>query len=237
MTNIAINDLTALLDAAKGGFVDAIIAEQDKKALQVSKVGSNVETRKAAWRAAAVKAGKKAIAPVLKAAEQQPKLAKLVAVIATDSDAHVLDEQEVVLVAEQILAGKLLEEWIKATYETAKGLVFGSLDAEFAAQGEEFPQHIDGYIDVPELGKRLVREGTGRKDSTLDEDKLRELIGEDAFNAISVEVTSRQIDETLLAAAAAENPALLEDVRAAVKVGDWKSPRLMIRDIPADEKE
>jgi hypothetical protein len=87
------------------------------------------------------------------------------------------------------------------------------------------------------LGKRLSREGAGRKDSALDEDKLRELIGDEAFAAISVEVVTRKVDDALLIAAVADNPELLEQVRAAVEVGDWKTPRFTIRDIPANEKE
>jgi hypothetical protein len=235
--SIAINDLTALLDAAKGGFVDSIVADQAKKALAVEKRGSNVETRKAAWREAAAKGKKKDIQAVLKAAKEHPSLAKLVATISTDSDAHVLDENEAVLVTEQVLAGKLLEEWVKATYETARNLVFASLDVQFAEQGEDFPEHTNGYIDVPELGKRLSREGAGRKDSGLDEEKLLELIGDEAFASISVEVTTRKVDESLLIAAVAANPELLEQVRASIEVGDWKTPRFTIRDIPANEKE
>lgn len=235
--SIAINDLTALLDASRGGFVDSIIADQAKKARAVEKRGSNVETRKAAWREAAAKGKKKDIQQVLQAAKQHPSLAKLVANISTDSDAHVLDSDEVILVAEQVLAGKLLEEWIKATYETARNLVFTSLDVQFADQGEDFPEHTNGFIDSPELGKRLSREGAGRKDSALDEDKLRELIGDEAFAAISVEVVTRKVDDALLIAAVADNPELLEQVRAAVEVGDWKTPRFTIRDIPANEKE
>ena len=47
----------------------------------------------------------------------------------------------------------------------------------------------------------------------------------------------RVLDENKLIAAVGDNPALLEQVRSAVKAGDWKTPRLMIRDIPANEQE
>ena len=71
---------------------------------------------------------------------------------------------------------------------------------------------------------------------------LRAAVGEEIWESISSEEVIpeqvvRVLDENKLIAAVGDNPALLEQVRSAVKAGDWKTPRLMIRDIPANEQE
>ena len=157
MTNntntIAITDITALLDRAENAFVQAIIADADAQALQTQKKGSNSSTRKAALRTAVAKASKKDLAPVTKAFGEYKTLAHLVSVIANNKDAiDILDEDEATIVMEQVLSGKILEEFVRATYETAKSLVFTSLDNGFAEAGEEFPEHTNGSIDGPFLG-------------------------------------------------------------------------------------
>jgi hypothetical protein len=242
---LAVTDLMAILDKVEGenAFIQSVLAEADAQALEIQKKGSNSDTRKAALRTAVAKASKKDLAPVAKALSEYKALAHLVSAIAANKDAvDILDENEATIVMEQVLSGKLLEEFVKATYETAKSLVFTSLDNGFAEAGEEFPEHTNGSIDVPALGKRFVREGAGRKPAILVEADLRDAVGDDVWEEItSEEVIPEQrvrvLDEAKLIAATTANPALLEQVRAAVKAGDWKTPRLMIRDIPANELE
>lgn len=233
-------DLAALLAQDENGFVAAIVATEADRALQTEKTGNNVAIRKAAIRKAMVSADKKAVADHVAALKAQHDLFKAVAAAADNISAEGMTDDQAVVLMSLIVGGKLGEELIKAGYDLAKELVFRSMDLAFAE--EEFPEHTNGVIDVPGLGKRFSREGAGRKDSSLDEDALRERVGEEVWAQITREevipaTTVRKIDEAALIAAAADNPALLEDVRAAVKVGDWKSPRLMIRDIPATEKE
>jgi hypothetical protein len=241
-THAATAELAALLAADDNGFVANIVAAQAEKALQTEKTGNNAAIRKAAIRKAAITADKKAVADHVSALKSQADLLNKVAARAEAIAESGANEDDAVLLMSLIQGGKLGEEFIKASYDLGKELVFRTLDLAFAEAGEEFPEQTNGFIDVPETGKRFAREMAGRRDSKLDEDKLRELVGEDVWAQITREevipaTVVRKLDEQSLIAAAAANPALLEQVREAVKVGDWKAPRLMIRDIPANEKE
>jgi hypothetical protein len=113
------------------------------------------------------------------------------------------------------------------------------MDLAFEESGEEFPEHANGFIDVPELGKRFCREGAGRKEATVDFKALRAAVGDELFAEITREKIEikYELNEATLAAAVLANPDLLEQVRETVVPGDWKSPRLMVRDIPVNEKE
>lgn len=242
--NIVETDLNALLEAASGDYVVAyheLVAAEDRKALVRQANGTNAETRKAAWRKALAVKDTKVLQKIRGAFRRYMLEADAVAEIAT-AEAHALDEVEAKAIMEQVLDGKSAKEFIEATYEQAKRLVFASLDIQFAETGEEFPEQTNGWIDVPELGKRFCREGAGRKDPELDEDKLRALVGEEVWEQITVEEvipaqTVRKLDLDLLMGKAKTRTSLLEDLRASLKVGDWKNPRLMVRDIPADEEE
>lgn len=235
-------DLAALLAADEEGFVANIVAAEADKALQTEKTGNNAAIRKAAIRKAALAADKKAVADHVTALKSQADLLTKVARRAEAISEDGADADDAVLLMSLITGGKLGEEFIKAAYELAKELVFRTMDKAFAEAGEEFPEQTNGFIDVPELGKRFCREMAGRRDSSLDEDVLRELVGEEVWEQITREevipaTTVRRLDEAALIAASQQKPELLELVRESVKVGPWKAPRLMIRDIPANEKE
>jgi hypothetical protein len=235
----------AALVASLDGYVAQIVAEKEAEALATEKRGSNVETRKAALMTALVKANKKVkggsadIAPAATAAKALPAKSKALASFVESAIETGLTEEQAVVLLDQMLDAKLVKELIDATYDAAKQAVFASMTMAATESGEEFPEHTNMVLDVPEMGKRFCREGAGRKPAVLDEAKLAELVGADVWEAITTEQTLvvRQIDEAKLTAAVADNPALLEQVREAVNPGDWKTPRLMIRDIPANEKE
>lgn len=226
--------ITALLNQVQGNILSDLLAEVDTAAA-IEKKGSNVGLRKAAHRTALAENNKIELAKVAEAAADHLPVGKEVVSFADEAIESGLDEKQAVVVMKSVLGGKLLGESIDALYELSKQMVFRSMDIAFAE--EEFPEHTNGVLDVPELGKRFCREAAGRKPATLDEKKLVELIGEELFSEITTEVVTRKVDPEKLAAAALANPTLLEQVRSAVKPGDWKSPRLMVRDIPADEKE
>lgn len=247
MTSIAPTDASALI-ASLDGYVASIVADVDAKALATEKRGSNIETRKAAHLASLVKANKKVkgctadLAPTADAMKGFVAKAKAVAAFIETAMEQGLTEEQAVLVMSEALDVKLIKEFADATYDAAKAAVYRTMDAAAEEQGEEFPSQTAMVLDVPELGKRFCREGTGRKPASLDEAKLAELVGDDVWSEITTEqvipaTVVRVIDEAKLAAAVANDPALLEQVREAVVPGDWKTPRLMIRDIPATEKE
>jgi hypothetical protein len=236
---LAIAALSDALSKKDTGYIANLLAQVDADILQTQKQGNNVETRKAAIRKALADANKKAVADHLKAFKNVPAQAQAIAAFAPEAAERGLDEDEAVVVMRQVLDIKLAKEMADAAYEAAKALVFGSMNLAFAEDGEEFPEHTNGVIDVPELGKRFCREGAGRKDANIDLAALAELVGEEVFAKITAEkvTVTRVIDEDALAAAVNETPELLEQVRAAVKPGDWKTPRLWVRDIPASEIE
>ena len=229
--------LAEVLPKKSGGYIADILAEADALAVQSLKRGNNVETRKAAISDALAKANKKAVAAHLRAFKNLPGQASELAQRGESISADGMSEDDAIIAMRQALDIKLVKEMADASYDAVKEMVFHTMNLAFA--DEEFPEHTNGVLDVPELGKRFCREGAGRKEASLDEAKLAELIGDEAFESITTEkvVVARVVDEEKLAALVADNPALLEAVRAAVKPGDWKSPRLWVRDIPADEIE
>ena len=71
-------------------------------------------------------------------------------------------------------------------------------------------------------------------DATIDNKALADAIGAELWDEISTEqvTVKRVIDEEKLAAVVADHPELLEAIRGAVVPGEWKTPRLMVRNIP-----
>lgn len=244
--NIAVSDLAAQLAAAKPAYLADILADEAAKSVAVEKAGANAATRKANIRKALMKAATKVkgasadLAPATKAIRGFLAGAKKVAPIverAAESGEGLTDD-ELVLVTKQIIDGKIVAELKDASYDAAKAAVFATMNKVAEEAGEDFPEHTNVEIEVPELGKRLVREGAGRREADLDEDKLRDLVGEDVWEAITSEHVVRVVDTAKLAELTLGNAEMMEKVRQATIPGGWKSPRLMVRDIvPADEKE
>jgi hypothetical protein len=240
---ISVSDLAGLLAAARTGYIAEILADEERKALATEKRGSNAATRKANLVKALVKASKKVkgcttdIAPAATATKGFVASSKVVAPIverAVESGLGLTDE-ETVLVAKQVVDGKLVKELVDATYDAAKAAIFRTMDVVAEEAGEAFPEHTNVEIDVPEIGKRLVREGCGRKEASLDEERLRDLVGEAVWQEITSEHVVRAVDEQKLSRAILADPGLLEQVRTATEAGGWKSPRLSVRDITPDE--
>lgn len=231
-------DLAALLKKHDASLVADLLAQVDAAAA-IEKRGTNVELRKAAHRKNLAENNKIALAEVGDELKQLLPRGKR---IAKKSDAIMdtgLSAEDAVEAMQAYLGGKLINEAQTAIQELIKTLVFRHMDLCAAEQGETFPEQTNMVIDVPETGKRFCREGAGRKDASFDLDKLREVVGDEVFESITIErvTVTREVNEAALSVAANANPALMELLREAVVPGDWKSPRLSIRDIPANEKE
>lgn len=241
--DISVSDLASLIAAAKTGYIAEILEDEEAKALAVEKAGSNAATRKTNLIKALVKATKKVrgctedLAPAAQAVKEFLPESKVVAPLleAAAEEGRALDDEEIILVTKQVVDGKLVKELVDATYDAAKTAIFRTMDEVAAEAGEDFPEHSNVWIDVPDLGKRLSREGAGRKPAELNEDALREIVGEAVWQEITSEHVVRVVDEEKLAKAALKHRDLLEQVRKATVAGGWKSPRLMIRDIPQTE--
>ena len=218
--------------------VKDILAEIDR-ASAVEKKGSNVETRKAAHRKALKEANAVEIAKVNEAQELMLPLGTELAQASDEVMVNGLTDEQAKTAMQSYLAGKLVAETQTAIQELVKTLVFRSMDLAAEEMGEEFPEMTNMTIDVPETGKRFCREGAGRKDAEIDFDALMAAVGPEVFAQITtqkVEIT-HEINDSALRLAILEHPELMEQVRDAVVPGSWKSPRLMVRDIPANEKE
>lgn len=232
--SLAPAELTALLQAGSSSLIADLLAQADRTAA-LAKKGSNVEARKAAHRKNLAENNKLALAAVNAAFQKLIPLGQTIAAYSEQVMADGADEDQIVDLMTAYTEGKLVAEAQSAIQDLVKTLVFRSMDKAFA--DEEFPEHTNGFIDVPATGKRFAREGAGRKPAEIDLDALAELVGPEVFAQVTTEVVTRKIDESALSAAVLADPALLESVRAAIVPGDWKSPRLMVRDIPANDKE
>lgn len=223
-------------DKVVSGVVADILSQADR-ASAIEKTGNNVELRKAALRKALAENNKVALDEVEEALGMLVPLGQVLAAESESVMENGFDDENVVTAMTAYLKGKMVAETQSALQDLVKSMVFRAMDIAFA--DEEFPEHTNGEIHVPELGKKFCREGAGRKDPEFDMKKLAELVGPEMFSAITVEkvVVTREVDENALSVAVLANPELMEQLRDAVAPGGWKSARLMVRDIPANEKE
>ena len=235
MTNSLIEqDLKAVLAAADGNYVEqyeALVKAEDSKAVVATK--SSRESRTARWKAALAKMDRKDIAVVNKTFQSfVRKLKSASPILSVDEPTRIAEAEanELMGIWEDMVR---IEDTAKATREQIKARVSGAMTAEFAEDGDEYPEQINASIDAPEYGKRFARQGCGRKDPELDEKKLAKLLGEDLWKRVSTEevVVKRNVDISLLMAAAQNDPAILEKLRASLKVGEWKSPSFAVHNI------
>lgn len=236
--DIVESDLKTLLKKAGGDYVatyEGIIAEEKAKAVARAP-RSTVESRKLAWKDAVAKLDRGLIAKINKTLSGYIRLVKANAEVTSAETPRILDEAEAQSLMQEYLDLKTIEEFVKSRYEQIRRAAFGSMTESLAADGEEFPEHINAIIEIEELGQKFCREGTGRKDPELDEDLLKELLGDKRWKAVSVEEvipaqTYTHLDMDKLMELARKEPAVLELIRDALEVGDWKTPRLSVREI------
>lgn len=215
----------------------ADLLKQVDTASALQKKGSNVELRKKAMLKSLAENNDIALSEFSDALDSLIPLGQELTQQADGIIAKGLDEVQAVTAMTAYLKGKLVSEGQAALQDLVRNMVFASMDLSAAEQGEEFPEHTNMTMDVPELGKRFCREACGRKDAEFDIDKLRALLGEEKFAQVTNVKVTYEVDESALSAAVLANPTLMEELRDVIKPGEWKSPRLMVRDIPANEKE
>lgn len=231
-SNLVETDIRAILATADGNYVaayDQIVGEVDKE--QRSNQIVNRKARVEAFKAGIAENPRKTIAAMNKLFTDLPKKVRKNAALSENDEPRQLTVVEASNLMDEILAIKKAKDDLTAREEEIKRLAFGHMTEQFAADGEDFPEHVNGSIDVPEHSHRFAREGAGRKDPSLDEKVLRSLVGDVVWAQISdreVEITET-VNIGKLMARAAHEPALLESVRRALKVGEWKSSRLNVR--------
>jgi hypothetical protein len=234
MTDLIEQDLKTILAQHDGDYVaqyEALVKSEDSKAVVATK--STREGRTARWKAALANLDRKDIAVVNKTFQSYIRKLKDAAPILS------VEEPTRIALAE---ANQLMDIWLemirvedtaKATREQIKARVSGAMTAEFEAEGDEYPEHINASIDAPEFGKRFARQGCGRKDPSLDEKKLAKLLGDKVWEQVTVEKVevTREVDLGSLMQLAKHDPEILEKLRASLKVGEWKSPSFAVHNI------
>jgi len=235
-------DLKTVLSKKGGTYVlsyDEFVAEQEARAI-ARQPRSTIESRKEAWKRAVAKLDRHMMARANKILSGYVKKVRFNSVI-TSAEPHVLEESEAFDLMGEYLDLKTIEEFVKARYEEIRQTVFGSMTEELAKEGEEFPEHVNHAIEVEDLGQKFCREATGRLDPQLDEERLAELLGEDRWLEVTTEeeipaTVVTRLDYDKLMGLVRREPAVMEMLRptdegGALIVGDWKKPRLMVREI------
>lgn len=235
------NDVQAFLDTVGGDYVAAyneIVADQERKVL-AKRAPSNAETRRAAYAKAVRTMDRKQLASMAKTVRGFLPLAKRNAEITAQTG--ILDDVEAEDLMVEVLEVKRLQEIAKSRYEEIRKRVFNSMTEGLAEQGEENPDLVASYIEVPKLGLKFTREGGGFKDPELQEDVLAALVGPEVWDKVTtVEVIPAQevrtLDMDLFLQEARRKPALLEELRKALKVGEPATVRFNQRALAPDEE-
>lgn len=230
---ISVTAAASAVRQVKGSIVKDLLSQADRAAA-LEKRGTNVSLRKAAYIENLAEGNEVALAKLNTAIAALVPTGQSIAAHADEMMERGLNEDEAVEVMQAFLGGKVVAEAQGAIQDLIRGLVFQHMNLVFAEQGEEFPEHVNGYLDVPETGKRFCREGAGRKDPEFDVARLASILGEETFN--NVTRVTRVVDEDKLSSAILADPSLMEKVREAIVSPGWKSARLMVRDIPTDEE-
>jgi hypothetical protein len=146
--------------------------------------------------------------------------------------------------AEELMAELLDQTEIKDLLEVRRELiraaVFSHLTEEARDEGKDDPEYQPGYVPVPGMGRKFTREGGARSAPKVDEDLLREGMGDRWEEAYRVEVVPAQIipehteyslDLEKLMELASSDPAILEVLRKALVPGERTTPRFFIRNL------
>jgi hypothetical protein len=226
-------ELRGMLEAAGGNYAaayDTIVAAADTTTRTAQIV--NRSTRVERFKEAVASSDRGVLARANKVFQGYLPLVRKNAALAADEPRQ-LSIVEAKNLMEEALSIAEARSVLDARWETIKEHAFGHMTESFAAEGDEYPEHTPGSIDVPELGKRFAREGCGRQEPELIEKALRALVGPKVWEAITDRetVVVETVSIPKLMAMATGDPSLLEHLRRSLKVGEWKKPRLNVRDM------
>lgn len=177
--------------------------------------------------------------------ELQGKMTQVIDTITSNevdlSGGHILTVDEAFALMTELLDQRDVQELLAARKEMVRLAVFLSMDEELRLKGVEDPSNENYSIRVPQAGKRFAREACGPKEATINEEKLKELLGEELWEAAcDVEVIPRQIiprhvEYTLnierLMKLVEDEPMVLEWISESFEVNGMKTPRFTIRDL------
>jgi len=243
-SNLIESDVRALLEAQDGNLVadyDKVVAAFDASARNaVVATRNSREMRKESWKKAVKKLDRKQLAKANRVFKGYLALVRRNAEITSVEELAPLTVVEARNLMEEILDLQDAEELLKARREAIKTRVNAALTEQFALEGEDFPEYVNGSIDVPELGHRFSREGAGRKDPELNEDALRGFLGEELWGKVTIETVIpaqivTKVDFEALMREARKDKTILEHLRKSLKVGEWKPGRFNVRALQKKE--
>jgi len=116
-----------------------------------------------------------------------------------------------------------------------KDIVWTHLNSKLAEEGVEDPENTNGEIEVPALGMKLCREGMGYNDPVIDEELLKERLGDLWEKVYTCQVIPEQTVYTLdpegLLDLLKSDPSLVKKIEDAIIPGSPKNGRLILRPI------
>lgn len=133
------------------------------------------------------------------------------------------------------LATKDIREFLDVYYNWIRSAVFSVITEQAEQDGRDNPEYVKGEIVVSSLKKRFCKEGGGRKDPILDEEKLKSLLSEEDYKScIEIETIPARTVETFsiekLMGLVKDDPSVLEKIRESLIPGGFKSNSFTIRD-------
>lgn len=231
MNQLEETELARLLRVASGSYIQAF--EQLKSEVQEEKKPprTSVEQRAAEWKSALEKMDED------KLLDMQEKMSDYVDLVSKqDMDfgefPKELNSTQRVQMMRCVLMTKDIKEFLDVYHNWVRSAVFSVVTEMNEKKGVKDPEHATGSIEVPELGKRFAKNGGGRKDPSLDEEKLKTLLGSQWVDACEVEFVPAQVipEHTELRFSIekvmklAENDlTILEKIKECLTPGDWKS--------------
>lgn len=151
------------------------------------------------------------------------------------TETGVLSAEQAQAAMDEHLDARKITELLDVRKDVRKAAIFGHIDAVLTAQdGVEDPQNHNGTLEVPECGMKFAREGAGYNDPSLDEGRLRMMLGEDTWHEVCTEeeIPARieyTLDLTKLLNRATGDPSLYGVIEQCLAPGQPKTPRLNVR--------
>lgn len=230
-TDLVETDVRTILAEAGGNYVaayDRIVEAEDNQARSTHIVSRSARVER--FKDAVATLDRGIMAKANRTFKSYLQLVRKNAPLIT-GEPHVLTIPESETLMDEALAIKDAQDVLTARWETIKEHVFGHLDEQFAAEGDEAPHLVNGSLDVESRGHRFAREGAGRKEPKLDENALRALLPHEVWTRIvDVQVVRTEtVSIPKLMAEAQRDPSILEQLRRSLKVGEDKKARLNVR--------
>lgn len=134
-----------------------------------------------------------------------------------------------------------IQELLKVRYEMIRAAVFGHITALNKAEGTKDPEFDPREVPVQDLGKKFVRQG-GKAKAVLDNEKLREVLGQQRWEQVCKAVTvpavpehvEYHLDHDAMLELVVQDPAVLEQFRECITPGPRTPVSFHVRDIKSE---